>query len=110
MSGVGKPSRHEATALFRVGDRVVWYANWLKEKRTGVVRALHRRGSYILELDEPLPGPHCGNKTVAFGCELEALSDLRLLQQLDPAFERLMRSVLWPIDLGMIASESEPLD
>lgn len=110
MSGAGRPSRHEATAPFRVGDRVVWYANWLKEKRTGVVRALHRRGTYILELDQPLPGPHRGNKTVAFGYELESLCELALLHRVDPAFERFMRVVLWPIDLGMIASESKPLD
>ncbi|HEX5611811.1 MAG TPA: hypothetical protein VFX67_04110 [Burkholderiales bacterium] len=88
----------------------MWYANWLKEKRVGVVLALHRRGTYILELDEPLPAPHCGNKTVAFGYELESLSELRLLHRLDPEFERFMRIVLWPIDLGMIASENEPLD
>lgn len=103
MSGAAKPSRQETTAPFRVGDRVVWYAKWLKEKRTGTVRALHRRGAYILKLDQPLPGPHRGDKTVAFGYELSSLSELALLKRLDPAFERFMRSVLWPIHSAVVA-------
>ncbi len=109
MSDAGKPSRQDATAPFRVGDRVVWYAKWLREKRTGTVAALHRRGTYILVLDQPLPGPHRGSKTVAFAYELEALSALAMLGRLDPAFERFMRKVLRPIDPGSV-TKVKPLD
>jgi hypothetical protein len=95
--------------VFRVGERVVWHAKWLKEKRTGTVSALHRRNTYIVELNQPLPGPDRGNKTVAFGYELDALSEFKLLKRLDPPFERFMQKVLSPIDCGVIAPTREPL-
>lgn len=96
--GDGKSFRSTSNDAFKVGDRVFWHARWLNEKRTGTVRALHRPGTYILDLDKPLPAPHRGSRTVAFGYELEALSEVKLLHRLDPAFERFMRVVLRPVE------------
>jgi len=79
---------------FKVGDRVRWHAKWLLEKRTGTVSALHRPGTYIIDLDKPLPEPHRGSRTVAFGYELETIGAPPSLRHLDPAFERFMQKVL----------------
>jgi len=94
------PSRSTASEVFKAGDRVLWHARWLNKNRTGTIRALHRPGTYILDLDKPLPSPQRGSRTVAFGYELEALSELRRLHRLDPAFERFMRVALTPVEAG----------
>jgi len=84
---------------FKVGDRVLWHAKWLLEKRAGTVSALHRPGTYILDLDKPLPEPHRGSRTVAFAHEMEGICEIRLLRGLDPPFERFMRTVLEPLEV-----------
>lgn len=84
-------------APFSVGDRVLWQTVWLHGKRSGTVRVVHGPRTYILDLDNPLPAPHGSTCAVAFDSELEAFDDsVRLLDCLDPAFERFMHAVLAP--------------
>lgn len=97
MKKHGPRSFDPELASFAVGDRVLWQTLWLRGKRSATVRVVHGPRTYILDLDNPLPAPHGSTRAVAFDSELEALKDsIRLLDALDPAFERFMQVVLAP--------------